>query len=291
MGGIFETAPELQPLWWIGFYIVFVALNVVGVELSFKVTLAVTLLALACLVVFWVSAIPHIDFSRWALDIPAGGVAEASAALTDGSGPFLPKGLQGVLAAMPFAVWLFLAIEQLPLAAEESVDPRRDMPKGIIAGIFTLIVSAFMILWLNASVAGIGSYALSSSGEPLLDGFKAIYGDGIAKVLSWHCQGAFPGRCPWPDCQLPHHHFCQGPTDLLAEPRRILSVWPVDHAWQPQDAACGNDCGFGHRPCCDVRAVVLAGFGTRRRGDRRNTVEHGGIRRDVLLHHAGAVLH
>jgi ethanolamine permease len=50
MGGIFETAPELQPLWWIGFYIVFVALNVVGVELSFKVTLAVTLLALSCLV-------------------------------------------------------------------------------------------------------------------------------------------------------------------------------------------------------------------------------------------------
>jgi ethanolamine permease len=85
---------------------------------------------------------------------------------------------------MPFAVWLFLAIEQLPLAAEESVDPKRDMPKGIIAGIFTLIISAFMILWLNASVAGIGSYALSSSGEPLLDGFKAIYGDGIAKMLA-----------------------------------------------------------------------------------------------------------
>ena len=184
MGGIFETAPELQPLWWIGFYIVFVALNVVGVELSFKVTLAVTLLALSCLVVFWISAIPHIDFSRWAMDIPAGGVVEGGAALTDGSGPFLPKGFQGVLAAMPFAVWLFLAIEQLPLAAEESVDPKRDMPKGIIAGIFTLIISAFMILWLNASVAGIGSYALSSSGEPLLDGFKAIYGDGIAKMLA-----------------------------------------------------------------------------------------------------------
>jgi ethanolamine permease len=43
-----------------------------------------------------------------------------------------------VLAAMPFAVWLFLAIEQLPLAAEESVDPKRDMPKGIMLGMFTL---------------------------------------------------------------------------------------------------------------------------------------------------------
>ena len=184
MGGIFETAPQYQPLWWIGFYVVFVILNVVGVELSFKVTVAITLLALACLVVFWVSALPHIDFNLWAMNVPAGGVAEGNQALAEGGGPFLPKGFMGVLAAMPFAVWLFLAIEQLPLAAEESVDPRRDMPRGIIAGIFTLIVSAFLILWLNSSVVGIGAYKLATSGEPLLDGFKAIYGDGIAKTLA-----------------------------------------------------------------------------------------------------------
>ncbi|HYM85981.1 MAG TPA: amino acid permease, partial [Pseudoxanthomonas sp.] len=75
-------------------------------------------------------------------------------------------------------------IEQLPLAAEESVDPKRDMPKGIILGMFTLIVSAFMIMWLNPAVAGIGSFKLATSGEPLLDGFKAIYGDGTAKLLA-----------------------------------------------------------------------------------------------------------
>ena len=56
------------------------------------------------------------------------------------------------LKAMPFAVWLFLAIEQLPLAAEESVDPKKDMPKGLTYGIITLIISAFLILWLNASI-------------------------------------------------------------------------------------------------------------------------------------------
>ena len=40
------------------------------------------------------------------------------------------RSASGVLATLPFAVWLFLAIEQLPLAAEESVDPKRDMPQG-----------------------------------------------------------------------------------------------------------------------------------------------------------------
>ena len=179
MSSIFGTPDALQPLWWIGFYVVFVGLNIIGVELSFRVTLVVTLLALACLVVFWFSALPHIDFSRWAMNVASDG-----SALPEGGGPFLPMGLKGVLAALPFAVWLFLAIEQLPLAAEESVDPKRDMPKGIIAGMFTLIVSAFMIVWLNPSLPGVGSHALGSSGEPLLDGFKAIYGDDIAKLLS-----------------------------------------------------------------------------------------------------------
>ena len=179
MTGIFETPASMQPLWWIAGYIVFVGLNVWGVELSFRVTLIVTIAALACLVVFWISAIPNMDFSRWALNVGPGGVE-----LPEGNGPWLPNGVGGALAALPFAVWLFLAIEQLPLAAEESVDPKKDMPKGIIAGMFTLIVSAFMILLLNPSVNGVGSFALSSSGEPLLDGFRAIFGEGIAKVLA-----------------------------------------------------------------------------------------------------------
>jgi ethanolamine permease len=93
-------------------------------------------------------------------------------------------GLYGVLAALPFAVWLFLAIEQLPLAAEESVDPKRDMPKGIILGIFTLILSAALVVFLNPSVAGVGSQKLGASGEPLLDGFRAIFGSELANVLA-----------------------------------------------------------------------------------------------------------
>lgn len=179
MGSIFGTPSEAQPLWWLGFYAVFIWLNVIGVELSFKVTLVVTLLALSCLIVFWVSALPHIDFARWAMN-----VGPANIELPEGNGPFLPNGWGGVLASLPFAVWLFLAIEQLPLAAEESVDPKRDMPKGIILGMFTLVISAFMILWLNPATAGVGSFALGTSAEPLLDGFKAIYGENIAKLLA-----------------------------------------------------------------------------------------------------------
>jgi ethanolamine permease len=182
LAAVFEAPPAWLPLYWIAGYAVFVALNVYGVELSFKVTVIVTLAALACLAAFWLSALPVADFKRYALTIGAGPDG-APVELASGGGPLLPFGLKGAFAALPFAVWLFLAIEQLPLAAEESVDPRRDMPRGIIAGLLTLFVSASLILWLNPSVAP-GAFKLGSSGEPLLDGFRATFGAGLAKGLA-----------------------------------------------------------------------------------------------------------
>lgn len=187
--GIFETPAAYQPLWWIGCYLIFVALNYWGVAVSFKISVIVTVMALIVLAIFWVSAIPYADFTRWALNIgvgPDGALVE----LPQGGGEFLPKGWMGVLAALPFAVWLFLAIEELPLAAEESVDPKKDMPKGLIFGLFTLIFSALMIMFLNASIGGIedgqmhGAFSLATSAEPLLDGFRIIYGADIAKLLA-----------------------------------------------------------------------------------------------------------
>jgi len=187
---IFDTPTAAQPLWWAAAYAVFLLLNLRGVELSFRVSVLVTLGALAVLAIYWVSALPHFDFNRWALNVGAGPDG-AMVELPQGGGSWLPFGLEGALKALPFAVWLFLAIEQLPLAAEESYDPKADMPKGLIYGMTTLMISALLITFLNAGVGSTdpdkmhGSFSLATSGEPLLDGFRVIYGTGTAKLLAF----------------------------------------------------------------------------------------------------------
>ena len=105
--GIFETPASFQPVWWVIGYIIFVGLNARGVELSFTVTVIVTLLAIAILLIFFVSAIPLIDFGKYAMNIGADPATGAAVELPDGNGPFLPFGIHGVLAALPFAVWLY----------------------------------------------------------------------------------------------------------------------------------------------------------------------------------------
>ena len=173
LGAVFETPESFAPGWWLIMYLIFVGLNVVGVEASFRFTVFITFLALAILTVFYVGAIPHFSLD-WALNIEP----------EPGGSRWLPKGWMGVAAALPFAIWFYLAIEELPLAAEEAHEPQRDMPRGLLYGLLTLAVTGFLVLFLNAGIAP-GAKAVGASDEPLFLGFQTIFGDGIgAKLLA-----------------------------------------------------------------------------------------------------------
>ena len=180
---IFGTPPEWQWVWWVGVFVIFVGLNIWGVELSFKFTIFITFLAMAILVFFFLAALSAFDFNRLALNIGIGPDG-AAVALPDGGGPFLPFGWTGVFASLPFAIWFLLAIEQLPLAAEESHAPQRDMPKGLLWGILTLLLLGFLTLLFNSAVPP-GAFVLGASAQPLLDGLIGIFGEGLGtKVLA-----------------------------------------------------------------------------------------------------------
>lgn len=150
-------------LWWIILYAIFLLLNIAGAEVSFKFAIVVAIASLAVLAMFAIMAIVSGKFSVDNLfDI----------APTDGNSTFLPKGIWAIVAAMPFAMWFFLGIEELPLAAEEAHNPVRDIPKAGIWGLGTLVVTATLVLVLNPGVTGASKIA--TSGEPLLDGFRAM---------------------------------------------------------------------------------------------------------------------
>lgn len=163
-------------VWWIVLYAVFVGLNSWGAEVSFRFALIVAVISVAILVLFGVLAFTHgaVDFGKLFDIEPNPDVA--------GSSSFLPFGFVGVLYALPFAMWFFLGIEELPLAAEEAHNPSRDIPKAGIWGLASLIVCAAIVFFLNPAVTG--SESIRTSGEPLLDGFRAFLPQSLAAVLS-----------------------------------------------------------------------------------------------------------
>lgn len=179
-----------QPLWWILFYGVFIYINTLGVKTTLKVGLFTTLVAIAVILLFCVMVFLSGKFnpSMWfTTTAPVG---------------------SGVFKALPYAIWFYLAIEQIPLAAEEAENVVKDVPKSLTTGIYTLLGLSFLVFFVNSSIpleitteSGEvlrGAAAVGVSGAPLADGFKLIFGDGIISnfliflclfglIASFHC--------------------------------------------------------------------------------------------------------
>ena len=146
-------------------YAIFVGIHLRGVGEALKVMFAITAVAVVGLVIFSVAMIPEFDADRL-FDIVPNDAAGAS--------DFIPFGYAGVLAALVYGIWFFLAIEGVPLAAEEARDPRRDMPKGIISAMLVLLVFAALMLLL--APGGAGSSLMAESVNPLPEALREAYG-------------------------------------------------------------------------------------------------------------------
>ncbi|PZU45711.1 MAG: amino acid ABC transporter permease [Microbacterium sp.] len=171
------TGVSLPPfVWWLILYAIFIALNAAGAAISFGFAIVVSIISIGIIVVFGVMALVSGAFSWDSLwDIP---VDETAA----GASTFLPMGFGAILFALPFAMWFFLGIEELPLAAEESHDPARDIPRAGLWARGTLIATGLIVLFLNTGV--LGSEVTGGSVEPLLEGFKVMVGDQAAAILA-----------------------------------------------------------------------------------------------------------
>ncbi len=154
-------------------YAVFVALNIIGVHIAATFELVVTLLAVGELLVFMAVVAPSF---RWANFVAHGWA---------GQDHFSLAAVGGMFAALPFAIWFFLAIEGVAMAAEEARDPRRTIPRAYISGILTLVVLAFGVMLL---AGGSGDWrAIANINDPLPQAMKRSVGasSGWLHMLVW----------------------------------------------------------------------------------------------------------
>lgn len=152
-------------------FLVFIGIHLWGVGEALRFSFVVTGIAVAALLVFAVAAFTDFDASRLN-DIPVDTGAF-------GANSWLPMGLLGIWAAFPFGMWFFLGVEGVPLAAEETKDPARTLPRAIRWSMAILVVLA--VLTFLASSGARGSAAIQEAGNPLVE---ALQPGGKATALS-----------------------------------------------------------------------------------------------------------
>lgn len=157
----------------VGAYIVFMSLNIAGVRIAATFELLITLVAVFELLVFMGVVAPGFSMANFT----AGGWA--------GADSFTLAAIPGIVAAIPFAIWFFLAIEGVAMAAEEAKDPRRSIPVAYVTGILTLVALAFGVMLF---AGGAGDWRqLSNINDPLPQAMKMVVGEssGWLTMLVW----------------------------------------------------------------------------------------------------------
>ncbi len=128
--------PFIPALWaTVGFFCLFVIINLFGVESSSKIELVVTIVSLVGLVVYAAVAAPHFESANFFTD------------------PAFTNGFAGVAGAMTFAMWFYFAIDGAAMSAEEMENPRKDIPKGYLLAILTLFFTSLIAIILPAGIA------------------------------------------------------------------------------------------------------------------------------------------
>jgi ethanolamine permease len=168
--------------WWIylACYLIFVGVHIYGVGEALKLMFGITVIAVIALIVTAVGLVPQFSVDNL-FDIDPDGSAMSSA--------FLPFGITGATAALVYGIWFFLAVEGVPLAAEETEDPKRDMPRGLIVAMLMLLVFAALMLVLVPGAAG--SSLMGESDNPLPEALRAAYGDNSALASFVNYAGLF----------------------------------------------------------------------------------------------------
>ena len=130
-------------------YVIFTAVNIWGVKLSASFELVLTVLAVIELCVFGFVVLPHFSWATFSQDP-------------------LPHGWGGAFAALPFAIWFYLAIEGIANVAEEAKNPQRDLPRGFFAAMATLIVLTAVTLFGAVGAAGWHAVVYPDPAHPLV---------------------------------------------------------------------------------------------------------------------------
>ncbi|MEO0876791.1 MAG: ethanolamine permease, partial [Bacteroidota bacterium] len=145
-------------------YLIFTALNIYGVKAAASFELIITIVAVIELLIFAGAALPSFEWAN----------LEKNA---------LPNGYGGVFAAIPFAIWFFLAIEGVANVAEETINPQRNVLIGFGSAILTLVVLCILTFCSSVGVAGWEAIVFAEEGaaasdSPLPLALSRIYGEG-----------------------------------------------------------------------------------------------------------------
>jgi len=138
----------------IGILLLLTCILVIGIKESARFTSVMVFIKLVTVLVFILVGISHVTPANWS--------------------PFMPFGFKGVMAGAAIVFFAYIGFDAISTAAEETKDPQRNMPIGII---LSLAICTILYIAVAAVLTGMVSYKELNHPAPvahalMLTGFR-----------------------------------------------------------------------------------------------------------------------
>jgi basic amino acid/polyamine antiporter, APA family len=107
----------------------------IGVKQSKRVNNIMVIIKVAVVILFIVVAVGYVKPANWT--------------------PFTPFGMEGIFAAAALVFFAFIGFDAIASAAEETKNPNKDLPKGII---YSLLICTFLYVIVTSIMTGVVPY-------------------------------------------------------------------------------------------------------------------------------------
>lgn len=121
----------------------------VGTKESRNVSNFMVMIKLAIIVLVIIVGAFYIDIDNWS--------------------PFMPNGFSGVMGGVAAVFFAYIGFDAVSTLAEESKDPQRDLPKGMI---YSLVICTVVFVILALVLTGMVSYSELNVSDPLAEVFS-----------------------------------------------------------------------------------------------------------------------
>jgi basic amino acid/polyamine antiporter, APA family len=122
-----------------------------GIRITAKANIVIVIITLAVLLIVIAVGGPEVDTGNWS--------------------PFTPFGWSGVVSGAAVVFFAYVGFDIVATTAEETRNPQRDMPIGIIG---SLAIVTVLYIAVSAVITGMRPYDQLGSAAPIADAFEAL---------------------------------------------------------------------------------------------------------------------
>src|SRR3954471_9668915 len=159
-----------------------------GINVSAKVNLVIVTIKVAIVMLVIVAGLFFVNTSNYSPFIPPAGSPGAKGPKPDpsllqdlGLSPCGHFGVAGIFTAAALVFFAFIGFDVVATAAEETKNPQRDMPRGILG---SLAICTTLYVAVSLVITGMVKYDKISVDAPLAEAFRSVGKDWIATTIS-----------------------------------------------------------------------------------------------------------